>query len=506
MRRLTRLALCALAIATPLFAEGFAEPEVRVIWQRTGETPGSQLGWVTDPVPDVNRDGIPEMMATAPTWSGNRGRVYLYTGDRGRLLFTVQGDPGSQLGSGVGVVGDADGDRWVDLALGAPGIGAGYVAVVSTKNGGELFRLHGERGGDGFGRTAYGIADVDGDGLDDVLVGAPGWDGPAGADQGRVYLYSSLDQGLIRTWEGEAAGDQFGSAVSALGDLGGDGISELVVGAMDAGGGPGRAYVYSAADGALVYQLTPDPGAVDFGFYFARTPGDLDADGTPDIYVADFNHVNATGRAYVFSGRTGRRLHTFTGAGPGAGFGIGGRGLGDVDHDGFGDILLASWISNAGAAGAGMVEIFSGRDRSRLRRVTSTTAGESLGFDAHGATGDVDGDGYEDLFLSAAWNPALGSQTGRIYMVAGQAHEASICAQIVRVRKRKCKRSGTVLLVVDSDLVQGELAAARIGDVVVPDAANARGRLKFKLAGQAGDLAVSVAGCAETETIVSCRP
>jgi FG-GAP repeat/FG-GAP-like repeat len=505
MRRFTWFVLCALAITAPLSAEGFAEADVRVIWQKTGEAPGDQFGWVTDPVPDVDGDGIPEMMATSPTSSGNRGRVYVYSGDRGRLLFTVEGDPASQLGSGVGVAGDADGDRWVDLALGAPGIGAGYVAVVSTKKGREIFRLQGERTGDGFGRTTSGIADVDGDGLDDILVGAPGWDGPAGTNQGRAYLYSSLDQHLIRTWEGEAAGDQFGSAVNPVGDLDGDGIQELVVGAMDAGGGPGRAYVYSAADGALVYPLTPDPGAVDFGFYFAGSPGDMDADGTPDIYVADFNHASATGRAYVFSGRTGKRLHTFTGAGPGSGFGIGGRGLGDIDRDGFGDILLASWISDAGATDAGMVELFSGRDGGRLRRITSTTAGESLGFDAHGATGDVDGDGYEDLFLSAAWNPALGGQTGRVYMVAGEAHQASICSEVVRIRKRKCKRSGTVLLVVDSDLAKGELAAARIGEAVVPDAANARGLLKFKLAGQAGDLAVSVAGCPETESRLTCR-
>ena len=96
-----------------------------------------------------------------------------------------------------------------------------------------------------------------------------------------------------------------------------------------------------------------------------------------------------------------------------AGDGIGpGREAGDVDRDGLVDLAIGSWISNDGAPTAGQVEIYSGKDGSLLRRLTSTTAGENFGFDAVGL-GDLDGDRVPDLVVSAA--------TGeRVYLIAGK--------------------------------------------------------------------------------------
>ena len=82
------------------------------------------------------------------------------------------------------------------------------------------------------------------------------------------------------------------------------------------------------------------------------------------------------------------------------------------------DLLIGSWVNSDGASQAGKVEVFSGKDASLLRTITSTIAGEALGFDAH-TMGDVTGDGYPDFLLSAAWNSEPGFRTGKVYLVAG---------------------------------------------------------------------------------------
>jgi hypothetical protein len=150
-----------------------------------------------------------------------------------------------------------------------------------------------------------------------------------------------------------------------------------------------------------------------FGNFFVAGVGDVNGDGTPDIYAADYGDTTlgpGTGRAAVFSGIDGSQLLSWTGSAAGEGLGPG-REAGDVNGDGRIDLVIGSYNSSDGAPSAGKVQVFSGADGSLLRTITSTTPGEQLGFDAVGV-GDQNGDGIPDLLVSAASGET-------VYLIAG---------------------------------------------------------------------------------------
>ena len=135
-------------------------------------------------------------------------------------------------------------------------------------------------------------------------------------------------------------------------------------------------------------------------------------------YATDFNDSgggNGSGAAYIYSGATGERLLTLRGA-RGEALGLGHAQVGDIDRDGSDDLLIGAGTSSSGAARAGRVYVFSGRNGAVLRTMTSSIPGEGLGFDANGM-GDVDGDGQVDFLLSAAQNDG---NRGRVYLIAGE--------------------------------------------------------------------------------------
>lgn len=392
----------------------------RVLRTLTGEAPGDQFGWVSAPVPDVNGDGREELLVGAPfhaSGGANAGRVYLFDLAGGLELFHADGRTAQErLGHSLRAAGDLDQDGITDVIAGGPGgastSGAGR--VFSGASGVELLAITFGSAGTGFGSAVDGVGDVDGDGVVDFAVGAP-LDDAGGADAGRVFVVSGADGAtVLRSFTGTASGANLGMALGRLSDLSGDGIAELLVGAPNAGAsGGGRAYVFDLATGALHFpELVPDASAGEFGKFFASEVGRVNADLVPDFYVGDFADNGTRGKAYVFDGASGARIWTFTGQ-SGDGFGIG-RGLGDTNGDGRADLVFGSWTNSGGATRAGRLEVFSGADASRLRRVTSTTANEALGFDAHGLA-DLDGDGRPELVGTAA---SYGNGRGRVYVIA----------------------------------------------------------------------------------------
>jgi FG-GAP repeat protein/VCBS repeat protein len=413
--------LAMLALGSTARAQAFVQC-TRVLHTLEGEAAGDNFGWVSAPLPDLDGDGAEELVVGAPfhaSGGAGAGRIYVYSGRGGGELFHADGGaPGENLGHSVRAAGDLDGDGIGDVLAGGRGSGAtpGAARIYSGASGTLLRTLQVGAATDGFGYAVDGLGDVDGDGVPDLAVGAP-FEDTAGADAGRVRVLSGADGSTLRTFDGESAMDNFGTAVGALADVNGDGVAELIVGAANAGpSAGGRAYVYDVAAGVLLHApLLPDASAAEFGQFFVADVGTVDADGVADLYVGDFaDGSTARGKAYVFSGATGARILTLTGQNA-DGFGIG-RGLGDVNGDGRADLLLGSWTSGAGATRAGKLEVFSGANGALLRRVTSTTAREALGFDAHGL-GDLDGDGSPELVGTAA---SFAQGRGRVYVIGAR--------------------------------------------------------------------------------------
>jgi hypothetical protein len=159
-----------------------------------------------------------------------------------------------------------------------------------------------------------------------------------------------------------------------------------------------------------VHELAPPAPVQNFGLWFMNGGHDVDGDAVPDIYVNDFG-VN---RAHVFSGADGGLIWSLNGAGEGGGFGIG-RLEADVSGDGRGDLILAAWASNAGAASAGKAFVYSGQTAAVLETFTHNVPGATFGFDANGM-GDVNLDGSADYLITAAWDSNM---RGKAYLIAG---------------------------------------------------------------------------------------
>jgi hypothetical protein len=260
------------------------------------------------------------------------------------------------------------------------------------------------------------VGDVDRDGYDDVLVGAPRY----GEGAGRAYVFSGRDGTTLWTWAGEESDDAFGSA--GAGHVADDQLF-LVIGAPNAGEGDrGRTYVFRDLTGEPAFVIESDAQGQNLGGMFVSVVGDVDADGAPDLYASDWAHGARgpfTGRVYVHSGKTGRRIHTFTGEEAGDGFGIGPADAGDVDGDGYDDLVIGAWRQASAAPMGGKVYVYSGRDGALITTITGQVMGETLGFDATGM-GDVDGDGSIDYLLTSAWSAINGSRSGRMFVVSGR--------------------------------------------------------------------------------------
>lgn len=408
-------AVAALAPGAAANAEddGFVEP-ARVLWTLSGGSPGAGafFGWAISELADVDGDGAKEALVGEPFTA--TGTTWVHSGRTGSLLYRLDGAPGDQQGYAMADAGDTDGDGVADIVSGAPGVGQGRAYLYSGATGRLLHVFSRGHQGDFFGAAVAGAGDVNGDGRADVLVGAPFGDA-GGRDSGRAYVFSGRTHELIRKLDAGDAGDLFGSATDWSADLNGDRRPELIVGAQNAGPAQGgAAYVFSGRNGRPLFTIPAPPSGVELGSFFVAGVGDVNGDGTGDVYAADYADSSlgtGTGRAVVHSGADGSELHEWIGSAAGEGLGPG-REAGDVDGDGLVDLAVGSYTSSDGAPQAGKVEIFSGADGSLLRRLTSTTPFENLGFDAVGL-GDLDGDGVPDLLVSAA-------SGDRVYAIAGK--------------------------------------------------------------------------------------
>ena len=400
------------------FDHPFVEP-VSIIREWRGEASGDQFGWIARKIGDVDGDGIPDIVVSAPTHGvhgSNAGRIYVYSVGTGRLLWTADGEPGDQLGTGVEGVGDADGDGIPDVVAGGPA-GPGAVKLYSGRDGRVLQVFKSNRADELFGNHVSGAGKVNGDRNADLIVGAPGKEGEA-TNPGHAYIYSGTDGTLLLTLTGERLGDGFGSTVAGYTN---GREHYLVVGAPGAGPAHhGRVYVYNDDSGKAAYTIEADATGNALGAMFVSVVGDIDGDGVRDVYASDWTNAAkgpATGRVYVHSGRTGRRLLTLTGATKGEGFGTSPSSAGDVDGDGHDDLIVGAWQYSEVAESAGRAYLYSGKDGRLMRTFTCRTPGDTFGFDAVGL-GDVDGDGTVDFLITSGWSAVSGHHSGRVFILS----------------------------------------------------------------------------------------
>ncbi|KAA3604982.1 MAG: hypothetical protein DWQ01_20475 [Planctomycetota bacterium] len=381
------------------FSQDCGSPGYVKEFQRFDGQDYQRLGHSVSGAGDVDGDGVDDFILGAPYSSPNgisaAGSVFVYSGATGILLFQFDGqNQNDRFGDSVAGPGDTDGDGLADILVGAYGFLGSRLQMAFLYSGADGSLLHQFSGPNSMAWFVAGAGDADGDGLGDLLIGAPSAAGGAGS----VYLYSGASGSLIHQIDGSVLGGEFGASGSSAGDVDQDGHDDFLVGAP--GHHPGFAFVYSGASGNLLFQIDgPDHYYDNFGDQVAAAQ-DVNQDGYPDFFIGSYitSHPNGAfeaGAAYVHSGFDGSLLFQFDGAHQGAAFGYSLAGPGDMTGDGFPDLVVGSpWTSRGSAF------IYCGATGELLKVLEGPSSGSDFGTSC-AAIGDVDGNGTPDFVVGA---------------------------------------------------------------------------------------------------------
>jgi hypothetical protein len=404
-------------------------------WVATGHSPDRHFGFTVAAAGDVNGDGSADIVVGDDRYNQFVGRVYLYAGAAGGLsaapVFTATGETvNNHFGYAAGTAGDPNGDGYDDLVVGAyhwyefRGRVYLYTAGTAGLQSTPALTLTGDAPNDYLGRAVAGAGDVNGDGYDDVVMAAQGYD----HFTGRVYLYAGGPDGLSGTplsiVSGEGPADSFGVSLAAAGDVNGDGYADVIVGAIGYGDLMGRAHLYAGGPTGLgagpIWTATGESAGSSLGRSVAGA-GDVDGDGYGDVIVGAPGYNNATGRVYLYAGGPGGLradpLIVLTGEKPQNNFGWAVAGAGDIDGDGYDDVLVgADRFDNL----TGRAYVYPGGPHGLSATALLTLTGEGpdnfFGHSVAGA-GDVNADGYDDFLVGAYGYDGF---RGRAYLYLGK--------------------------------------------------------------------------------------
>jgi hypothetical protein len=444
----TLLSLASLApVTAPLVSPNLGPHPVlgcdgEIVRALVGQSPADRFGAALAGGVDVDLDGFGDVLVGAPRGSLDRltsaGVVSVFAGSDGTLLYRIGGQSrGDTFGAALAVVADLNGDGRREFLVGSPygGGGFGRVSVHSGADGVEVLSVIGSEDGSEFGTAIAGLGDVNGDGCEDFAVGAPTQDS-AGLLAGRVEAFSGLDG--TRLWMQDGVqGDLLGRSLASAGDLDGDGLGDLIAGApfADSGGfNSGSAYVFSGVNGDLILSLKGTESGAQLGDRVALV-GDVDLDGVADILLgapgADAAGIDS-GLAEVRSGVDGSTLLAIPGEGS-AHYLQAVAAAGDFDYDGVADFAVGEALGGKQGFQRGVVRVISGHTGRVLQRIEGDVDAGWLGASLATA-GDVDGDGHLDLCLGAPVSDDEVLRPGSVLILHGGCDPSGLHNRVPRKR------------------------------------------------------------------------
>jgi hypothetical protein len=405
---------------------------------------------------DVNGDGYDDVIIGAEYYSNEQpaeGAVFVYLGSPSGLMdnpaWCMEGnEEGNRFGASVATAGDINGDGYSDVIISET-----HYSELSATPDGRVFMFLGSPSGlkdsaswqatyQPYSQYGYSVApagDVNCDGFGDVIIGsyASRFD-----KRGVVDVYRGSPDGLSSTpaWRGEGVPvsvsftESFGNSVCTAGDVNGDGLSDIIIGDSYFMGGDGRAVVYLGFREEISLKLQWDwktDGHQDNGWlgHSVADAGDVNGDGFPDAIVGEFlsdGDYEDAGAAHIYlsneSGLNALPSWTVTGSHYGEWFGYSVASAGDVNSDGFGDVIVGAPNFSNGEAGEGGAFLFLGSANGTLEKSSwtgeSNEAGAAFGTSVAGV-GDVNIDGYGDVVVGAFRHYAGAPEAGCTYLYLG---------------------------------------------------------------------------------------